>query len=186
MATKTMTRYATVEAARQHAAEEPRVKSIARIRTRDGAECYICLAASYDYVRLALRRQPHPEIAAMLEEYDVLTPEARADQDRRDAEAAEAEKHTRRIYLSGRGWGYYSPVEWSGDLRRPDAEIVAECRAALDQANDVDTPLTDEQIATKVSEAKATLAAEREAQQAETDRIASLQAEARRLHRLLV
>jgi len=86
MATKTMTRYATVEAARQHAAEEPRVKSIARIRTRDGAECYICLAASYDYVRLALRHQPHPEIAAMLEEYDVLTPEARADQDRRDAE----------------------------------------------------------------------------------------------------
>ena len=45
-----------------------------------------------------------------------------------------------KIYLSGRGWGEFSPVEWIGDISRSDAEIVAECRALLLTGHDVDRP----------------------------------------------
>lgn len=44
------------------------------------------------------------------------------------------------IILSSRGWGDYSPVRWSGDITRPDAEIAAECRQQLAREHDVDQP----------------------------------------------
>ena len=86
---------------------------------------------------------------------------------------------TTKIYLSSRGWGDYSPVEWAGDLSKSDAEIIAECRAMLDRANDVDTPLSNEQIAAKVAEARAKVAGQQTAKQTEVDRIAQLQATAK-------
>ena len=45
-----------------------------------------------------------------------------------------------RIYLSSRGWGDYSSCEWVGDITRPDAEILEECKRALTTENDVDQP----------------------------------------------
>jgi hypothetical protein len=112
---------------------------------------------------------------------EVLTP-AEADARLAPQRAAEEEtrKYTRTIYLSGRGWGDYSPVEWTGDVRRPDAEIIAECRAMLDRSSDLDDPQTDEQIAGKLTQARATLQAEQDAKQVADDRIVALQAEAKR------
>ena len=64
-----------------------------------------------------------------------------------------------RIYLSARGWGDYSPVEWTGDLDRPEAEIVAECQVLLARAVDVDEPTqSDEQIGVKILLARQALA----------------------------
>lgn len=112
---------------------------------------------------------------------EVLTPqEAEARLAPQRAAEAEARKYTRKIYLSGRGWGDYSPVEWTGDVRRADAEIVAECRKLLDNASDVDDPQTDEQIAGKLAQARAEVEAEQGAKSAATNRFADLQAEARR------
>lgn len=98
---------------------------------------------------------------------------------KRDAEI-EIHKYARTIHLSGRGWGDYSPVEWTGDIRRPDTEIIAECRELLDNASDVDEPQADEQIAGKLAQARAALQAELDSQQAHKDRIAALQADAKR------
>jgi hypothetical protein len=53
---------------------------------------------------------------------------------------ADHERRTVKIYLSSRGWGDYSPVEWIGDITRPTNEILAECREALEKGYDVDTP----------------------------------------------
>ena len=62
---------------------------------------------------------------------------------------------TIKIYLSSRGWGDYSPCEWRGDIARPDAEILAECKKLLagydvDQANQ-----SDNEILSKISAARA-------------------------------
>lgn len=59
---------------------------------------------------------------------------------RQQAEAAAQAARRVTIYLSGRGWGDYSPVEWTGDITRPDVEIVRECQAALLAGHDVDQP----------------------------------------------
>jgi len=55
------------------------------------------------------------------------------------------------IHLSGRGWGDYSPVVWTGDISKSNAEIIAECRSLLDTATDVDNMLTDEGIMCKIN-----------------------------------
>jgi len=75
--------------------------------------------------------------------------------DKASAEASELAKRTRIIHLCTRGWGDFSPVEWLGDIERPENEIVAECRALLHRAHDVDHVLTDDQILAAVKEAKA-------------------------------
>ena len=43
-----------------------------------------------------------------------------------------------KIYLSSRGWGDYSPLNWTGDITRPDADILAECKDLLINGCDVD------------------------------------------------
>lgn len=63
---------------------------------------------------------------------------------------------TVKIYLSSRGWGDYSSCEWVGDITRPDAEILAECRAALTSGYDVDQPnQSDEELLGKIAQARA-------------------------------
>jgi len=44
------------------------------------------------------------------------------------------------ITLSTRGWGDYSPLTWIGDITRPDADIMTECRERLATGHDVDHP----------------------------------------------
>ena len=62
------------------------------------------------------------------------------------------------VYLSARGWGDYSPVQWTGDLSRPDVEIISECQALLAAGHDVDRPhQTDEEIADEIAAARESL-----------------------------
>jgi len=58
------------------------------------------------------------------------------------------------IHLSSRGWGDYAPVVWTGDIARPDADIVAECRELLAQEPDVDNALPDPALYAKVRAAR--------------------------------
>jgi len=75
---------------------------------------------------------------------------------RERAEKAEIEKRTVRIYLSSRGWGDYSACEWIGDITRPDAEILTECRSALENGHDVDQRnQSDDEILSKITSARA-------------------------------
>jgi hypothetical protein len=60
--------------------------------------------------------------------------------DRESKEREDVAHRTVTIYLSSRGWGDYSPCVWTGDITRPDTEILGEFRKALSRAVDVDTP----------------------------------------------
>lgn len=77
------------------------------------------------------------------------------------AVAAEREQRmaSAKIIISSRGWGDFSPVAWQGDLRRADAEILAEMRHALTDAvanqGDVDHPnQSDEQLIGLIAQAR--------------------------------
>jgi len=71
---------------------------------------------------------------------------------RKEASAAEADKRANEItvYLSSRGWGDFSPVEWVGDRRLETETILSQCRVALSSSKDVDCDLTDEDIRGKI------------------------------------
>lgn len=59
------------------------------------------------------------------------------------------------IYLSSRGWGDFSSVEWRGDITRPAADILSECREALDKGIDVDNAKqTDADLLAKIKAAR--------------------------------
>ncbi len=75
--------------------------------------------------------------------------------DKKEAAKKEQERKMVTIYLSSRGWGDYSPVEWHGDITRPDEEILAECKKAMSSAYDVDQPdQTDGEIISKITDAR--------------------------------
>lgn len=80
---------------------------------------------------------------------------AKLAQDKRNAIKQEQERKEVTIYLSSCGWGDYSPVEWTGDITRPDAEILAECKTGLATGYDVDEPgQTDDQILARITSAR--------------------------------
>lgn len=88
--------------------------------------------------RVALRVDTRPELAAHI------------------AELEAEEQRTVSIYLSSCGWGDYSALEWTGDITRTDADILAECRNLLTTGHDVDEPnQTDEQLLAKIRHARA-------------------------------
>lgn len=60
--------------------------------------------------------------------------------DKIEAERRIEEAKVVSISLSSRGWGDYSSCEWRGDITRPDAEILAECKHNLTTERDVDKP----------------------------------------------
>lgn len=70
--------------------------------------------------------------------------------DERNQKAAEVKaalaKVTATIILSSRGWGDFESVKWTGDVTRPNADIIVECRKLLSNANDVDHNPTDAEI----------------------------------------
>jgi len=73
------------------------------------------------------------------------------------------------IFLSMRGWGDYSNLEWRGDINRPDADILAECRHLLETGHDVDDPnQSDADILAKIAEAREKIAAPVPAETTET------------------
>jgi hypothetical protein len=64
-------------------------------------------------------------------------------------EAAKVAEAT--IKLSTRGFGEYSPVAWTGDINRTDAEIIAECKDLLAKGHDVDNRnQSDDEILAKI------------------------------------
>lgn len=72
-------------------------------------------------------------------------------------ELARAEKEAKiaRIFLSSRGWGDFSGVEWEGDITKPEAEILSECRHLLESGNDVDRrEQSDDEILQKIAAEK--------------------------------
>ena len=71
----------------------------------------------------------------------------------------EEERRTVTISLITRGWGDYGMVQWRGDITRPTADIVAECRARLAADTQKDRDLTDAEIRDAVEAAKAQWAA---------------------------
>jgi hypothetical protein len=71
----------------------------------------------------------------------------------------EEERKTVTISLITRGWGDYGMVEWRGDITRPTADIVSECRAKLAADTQKDRDLTDAEIRAAVESAKAQWAA---------------------------
>lgn len=81
-------------------------------------------------------------------------------------EARKIEERKVSIYLASRGWGDYSGVEWSGDITRPTAEILAACKAKLEAATDVDIMPTDAEIETMIRAARERWHAKRARQQA--------------------
>lgn len=74
----------------------------------------------------------------------------------------EIEARTVSITLTTCGWGDYGVCRWSGDIMRDDAEILAECRAAIKGAHDPDTDPTDAEIIKMISDARAKWRAENE------------------------
>jgi hypothetical protein len=100
---------------------------------------------NWKMVVCCLRIDTRPELAALVAAIEA-----------RKAEKAEIEKRTARIYLSSRGWGDYSACEWTGDITRPDVEILAECRRLLTTEHDVDRcNQSDDEIVSKIAKARA-------------------------------
>lgn len=77
-------------------------------------------------------------------------------EDKKRAAKEIEDKKTVRIYLSSRGWGDYSSLEWVGDITRPDSEIIKECKELLANGHDVDKPnQSDDDILKRIKEARA-------------------------------
>jgi hypothetical protein len=167
-----MNSFGTVEEARAYAATKGQaVSHILQIDPGPGVKPYICANCNAKTLRAALARKPMPEIKSVVGVAVDLAAE------RWDVES-EARKTRVTIYLSSRGWGDYSPVEWSGDITRPDAAIMADCRERLARGHDVDQPNpTDADLLAKIHAARATwegrAAREAEAKAAEGQRRAS-------------
>lgn len=128
-----MTIHQTLSAARDAAKANAAIAAIIEIDHATAGRCYIGCKVGRAILQRGLDREPMPEIIRLVAEHTTQTPEeivAQQEQARRQVT----------IYLSSRGWGDYSPVEWTGDITRPDAELLAECRERLAQANDVDQP----------------------------------------------
>lgn len=67
----------------------------------------------------------------------------------------EIEARTVSITLTTCGWGDYGVCEWRGDITRPDADILAECKSKLAAAHDPDTDPTDVEILKMIADARA-------------------------------
>ena len=59
-------------------------------------------------------------------------------EDAKIATKALEDKKIIKIYLSSRGWGDYNSLDWTGDITRPDADILTECKDLLVNGHDVD------------------------------------------------
>ena len=95
-------------------------------------------------VNLKIRIEGKPELIAMLAQLEIAR-----------AEYKTLEARTVKIYLSSRGWGDYSSLEWRGDITRPDSEILAEYRNLLTNGHDVDERnQTDDEILGKIAVAR--------------------------------
>jgi len=96
------------------------------------------------------------------EDIDALVPHIQAAmQARKDEWAArkEIEARTVSITLTTCGWGDYGVCEWRGDITRPNADILAECKAEIATAHDPDTNPTDAEILKMIADARAKWAA---------------------------
>lgn len=157
-----MTIYPTLEAARadrlkQKLANGQHPTNIIRIKHSTG-EGYILTGFAISTIKFFKGKIKQIEAAnniKMLGDEDIRTPQDQEADARRDAERKIIEANTVSIYLSSRGWGDYSSLNWVGDIRKADADILAESRDLLANGHDVDTPhISDADILTKINEAR--------------------------------
>jgi hypothetical protein len=95
-------------------------------------------------VDLKLRLEGKPELISVLSQLESAK-----------KSHLEEEKRKVTIFLSSRGWGDLSPCEWTGDITRHDAEILAGCRDELAIEHDVDKPdQTDDEILSMIQAAR--------------------------------
>jgi len=124
-----------------------KAKAIVSVKTK----CFADIPAEY-YTRLGDNKNG---LWAGTREDWANTPAGQTETDAEQARAEQAQKMVS-IHLSSRGWGDYSNLEWHGDITRPDADILAECRLALDNGHDVDTPnQSDDEILSLIHKARA-------------------------------
>jgi hypothetical protein len=111
-----------------------------------------------------------PELKKLITQWDL----AKAEQSRIEEEL---ESRTIRVFLSSRGWGDYSALEWVGDVSLPSAEIVKQCQALLANGHDVDQPNQSEaELIAKIEKEKAkceALAATEKDEEARSNEIAA-------------
>jgi hypothetical protein len=94
---------------------------------------------------------------------------ADAKEQKQAEEKARIERNRGTIFLSSRGWGDYSNVEWNGDITQADIVILAACRQLLTTEHDVDNrDQSDEEILSKIADAKTKHATPREPEPPET------------------
>lgn len=136
---KTPIYYPTLDAARSSDKIDSKTVEIWQIRDRVGDEHYILSRIFFGKSGMIREIEAHYGFA-ILRKHNLRSDEQVKIDD-------ETRASTVSIRLSSRGWGDYIPLSWSGDIRRPQAEIVAECRALLKDGHDVDhRDLTDEAI----------------------------------------
>lgn len=58
------------------------------------------------------------------------------------------------ILLSTRGWGDFSPVEWTGYIDTPANDVLEQCRKLLDSAFDADRNPSDDEVLEMFEKAK--------------------------------
>jgi len=72
-----------------------------------------------------------------------------------DAKAQkEHESNQVRIFISTRGWGDFSSLDWTGDRRTPTEQILSEMRSKIENGCDVDTNPTDQELLALIKKAK--------------------------------
>ena len=117
-----------------------------------GRAIWVCITVPEDIEAMI----PHIEAAMQMRKHEWAARE-------------EIEARTVSITLTTCGWGDYGVCEWRGDITRPDADILAECKANLAAAHDPDTSPTDAEILKMIAAARAKWAA-KNAERVERDK----------------
>ena len=126
-------------------ADELKIKYIAAIKARK-----FSLIAPEHFAKIG---QNGNTLIEWAEEYDKrMAPILKAQYEAKK----EKEEKTIKIYISSRGWGEFSPVEWIGDASTPTYVIIAEARKLMADSNDVDSiNQSDDELSATIEKAKA-------------------------------
>ena len=122
----------------------------------NGSRCYVLATnKASEAAHPIARKQLLAMGVTIIAGHNLLTDAEQLVADAADRAAREKDENTIDVYLSSRGWGDYSPVAPSLDLRLTDEVLISLCRAELIAEYDVDTPnLTDAEIINRLAQAR--------------------------------
>ena len=156
-----MISYNTIDEARADKARAPKATAIWECKSKNNGDVVYFLArisfaeAQQPYCRESVRRELQTSGLVLIGGHDILTTGERKIADKIDKDKQEIVDNTVTIYLSSRGWGDFSPLEWAGDIRKPDADIMDECKKLLQNGYDVDMPnIADDELINKINQAR--------------------------------